>query len=117
MCFMKYGRDDNLLIALDVESWPVFHSRDGVVQKPIFQNDFKGSTRFVNYETVDEGKRLPELYSSSVDCCGCSACASVCPKGAIAMFPDIEGFLYPVVDAGKCVGCEVCLRVCPLKSI
>ena len=30
-------------------------------------------------------------------CTGCGACASGCPKGAIHMLPDREGFLYPTV--------------------
>lgn len=36
---------------------------------------------------------LPERGS----CTGCGACASGCPKGAIHMLPDREGFLYPTV--------------------
>ena len=31
------------------------------------------------------------------DCTGCTACASVCPVNAIAMEPDHEGFLRPVI--------------------
>ena len=32
------------------------------------------------------------------ECYGCTACAEICPKNAIAMEKDNEGFLYPVVD-------------------
>ena len=28
------------------------------------------------------------------ECTGCGACVSVCPKAAITMKPDDEGFLY-----------------------
>ena len=28
------------------------------------------------------------------DCCGCTACYNACPKKAIAMQADQEGFLY-----------------------
>lgn len=49
------------------------------------------------------------------DCCGCTACESVCGHDAIAMVADIEGFLYPKVDVSKCVGCGLCERVCPVK--
>lgn len=49
-------------------------------------------------------------------CCGCTACANVCPKGAIAMVPDEEGFLYPKVDEDKCVECGLCDKVCPIES-
>lgn len=47
-------------------------------------------------------------------CCGCSACASICPRGCIALHPDDEGFLYPETDAGACVDCGLCEQVCPL---
>ena len=46
------------------------------------------------------------------DCCGCTACASVCTHDAIAMQPDLLGFLYPVVDINKCVECGLCEKVC-----
>ena len=46
-------------------------------------------------------------------CCGCSACANKCAKGAIKMKPNEEGFLHPVVDAAVCVECALCEKVCP----
>lgn len=47
-------------------------------------------------------------------CCGCSACASICPKNCIAMTENSEGFLYPVVDREKCVKCGLCEKTCPV---
>lgn len=46
-------------------------------------------------------------------CCGCTACASVCPHNCITMERDAEGFLYPHVDAELCIGCGACEAVCP----
>lgn len=46
-------------------------------------------------------------------CCGCGACANRCPKQAIAMQPNHEGFLHPLVDAEKCVECGACEKACP----
>ncbi len=65
---------------------------------------------------VDTDKKLPELYSDRENCCGCTACYAVCPVQAIVMRPDEEGFLYPVVDAGKCIRCYQCLSVCAFKE-
>ena len=45
-------------------------------------------------------------------CTGCSACASGCPRAAIRMVPDREGFLYPeMTDA--CVFCGHCTYILP----
>lgn len=35
--------------------------------------------------------------------------------GAITMFPDEEGFLYPVIDASICIRCYKCVSVCEFK--
>lgn len=48
------------------------------------------------------------------DCCGCTACANVCPKNCISMVRDSEGFKYPCVDENTCVNCGLCEKVCPL---
>jgi len=47
-------------------------------------------------------------------CCGCAACFNICPKSAISMEYDSEGFLYPKVDDDKCIKCGLCLKVCPI---
>lgn len=49
-------------------------------------------------------------------CCGCTACASICPKDAITMEPDTLGFKYPKVDLGKCIDCGLCERVCTFND-
>lgn len=47
-------------------------------------------------------------------CCGCTACAMVCPAHAISMEPDEEGFLYPRINNDNCINCNKCTRVCPI---
>lgn len=47
------------------------------------------------------------------DCCGCGACSAACPKQAISMKEDKQGFLYPAVDAALCVDCGICRKACP----
>ena len=50
------------------------------------------------------------------DCCGCTACASICPKNAITMEPDTLGFKYPKVDLSKCIDCGLCEKVCAFND-
>ena len=49
-------------------------------------------------------------------CCGCTACISICAHDAITMQPDTLGFLYPVVDKDKCVDCGLCEKVCAFNE-
>ena len=48
-------------------------------------------------------------------CVGCGVCGLVCPKGAVALREDREGFLRPVVDVCRCVSCGACVRSCPVN--
>ena len=59
---------------------------------------------------------IPVIYTNKEKCCGCSACLNACPKNAIEMIEDKDGFLYPEIDKSKCIGCKNCLRVCPNKN-
>ena len=53
------------------------------------------------------------VRANKAECTGCGACVSICPRGAITMQPDEEGFLYPAVDGGRCVECDLCEKRCP----
>ena len=48
-------------------------------------------------------------------CCGCSACAAICPVDAIEMKLDQHGFYYPMAQADCCIDCGQCLNVCVHK--
>ena len=45
-------------------------------------------------------------------CCGCSACADVCPVSAITMGYDARWQLYPQIS-DACIHCGKCVNVCP----
>lgn len=47
-------------------------------------------------------------------CCGCTACASICGHNSITMIEDAEGFKFPKVDTFTCVNCGLCEKVCPM---
>ena len=55
---------------------------------------------------------MEQVYKEKKNCCGCSACSSVCPKSAIEMTQDEYGFLYPWIDQKKCIDCGLCQRIC-----
>lgn len=52
-----------------------------------------------------------------VDCCGCGACAGVCPKQCISILTDEEGFYYPSINEETCVSCGLCDSVCPVVNV
>lgn len=49
-------------------------------------------------------------------CCGCGACASVCPRGCIEMSCGTLGHKFPTIDESKCVDCGLCENVCPMNA-
>ena len=51
------------------------------------------------------------------ECCGCGACAAICPVKCIRMEPDKWGFIYAKVDSNACVGCKKCEMVCPIENV
>ncbi len=62
----------------------------------------------------DETKKIN--ITSKEDCSGCTACANICPKNAISMVVDEEGFKYPTIDENKCINCGLCKKVCPILN-
>lgn len=68
----------------------------------------------INYKQ-QEGKKYMEIDDKEM-CCGCTACSSICPTGAIEMVEDEEGFLYPSIDKVKCIECGLCKRTCPILN-
>lgn len=62
-------------------------------------------------------KDIPVLFESKENCCGCTACYAICPRSAISMQSDDEGFDYPVINDSKCIRCYCCVNVCPIKKM
>lgn len=49
-------------------------------------------------------------------CTGCTACMNICPKKAITMQQNDEGFFYPFIDDSLCVKCGKCKLACPINK-
>ena len=54
--------------------------------------------------------KILELGSA---CTGCFACSNICPKDAITLPENNEGFYNPVIDEDKCINCSLCDKTCP----
>ena len=52
--------------------------------------------------------------ASDNKCTGCATCANVCPKEAIEMIENVQGFVQPIINENKCIKCGVCLKACPV---
>ncbi|MDR2603545.1 MAG: polysaccharide pyruvyl transferase family protein [Puniceicoccales bacterium] len=50
------------------------------------------------------------------NCTGCGTCANICPRRAIEMRENVEGFLYPHINMEKCVDCGLCAKTCPVLN-
>ena len=59
---------------------------------------------------------MDSVYDRKEGCCGCAACADICPAGSILMEEDEEGFLYPSIDAATCTDCGLCRSVCAFNK-
>ena len=57
------------------------------------------------------------LVQSKEKCFGCELCKDACPKDAILMKEDGEGFRYPEIDPSKCIECRLCEKLCPANSL
>ena len=55
------------------------------------------------------------LVEHKADCCGCGACALICPTGAIRMKTDENGCVYPEIQQEKCISCGLCKARCAFQ--
>ncbi len=51
-------------------------------------------------------------YSASRECTSCQLCGAVCPKKAISIELNSNGFYRPQVDNDLCIDCGICTKVC-----
>ena len=55
-------------------------------------------------------------HVADTDCCGCGSCANACPKMAVSMKENHEGFFTPYVNENLCIGCGLCLKACTILN-
>lgn len=57
------------------------------------------------------------LFKKKDDCCACGACLNICPKDAISMVSDENGFPYPQIDNDICIECGMCIKTCAYQNL
>lgn len=62
--------------------------------------------------TPESQRQAPERGFAADRCCGCGACAAICPGGALSF--DVGGLKF---DKSKCSGCFKCAEVCPNGAV
>lgn len=53
---------------------------------------------------------------NSDKCVGCGVCVDICPKNAIELKYNVQGFLHPNIDNEKCIDCNKCVNHCPANK-
>ena len=64
---------------------------------------------------------MPRIIVDETYCKGCGLCATVCPRGIIALSEDrltTKGY-HPatLTDEAQCTGCKTCALICPDVAI
>lgn len=56
------------------------------------------------------------LVENKYKCCGCGMCVNICPKSAICLEYDENGFSYPKINESLCVNCGLCKNSCVFQK-
>lgn len=81
--------------------------------KKIMEKNIEQSKKYIL--SLPKTDLIQILYDKE-KCYGCRACEQICPKDAITMQTDEEGFIYPVINHNICVKCKSCINVCPAND-
>ncbi len=71
-------------------------------------------------ENINNNKNTNNhVYDKNITnyCAGCGACASICPKKAIKINMNDEGFKSYNIDEKNCIKCGLCKKVCPMNCL
>lgn len=70
-----------------------------------------------NALSVSTTDKHGDQYIITNTCCGCGACAAVCPNNAIKIEENDRGFLHYSLNNDLCIKCNKCRNVCPFYTI
>lgn len=122
------SRLDSLLKIVKVSNERILTGEEDIEEVLKYKIDFQTVNKELNNFREESKKWLLDSIvwkedktkhiniTSKEDCCGCTACKNICPKDAIEMKQDEEGFLYPHINKDKCIDCGMCKKVCPVLN-
>lgn len=115
----KFNLDDRIIDAdHDLKLTEIDYTVPIGIQKREQQKSFDYLKLLIKYPIKQhkDKKTLPKLRGTIAivgdKCTGCTVCSYICPKKAITMQMNNEGFKYPVVDNNKCIKCNKCVSYC-----
>ena len=88
----------------------------GEINKILKEEREKSLQDFENAIFKDVKNNVNKL-NLKLECTGCRMCEQICPKNAIKMEEDEEGFIRPVVDKSLCINCGLCIKRCPQRNL
>lgn len=85
----------------------------------ILENERKKSLLYLETALKEATEKERNFYSGSIAdvCCGCGACAAVCPTQAIRIIDNEKGFQEYSIEHIKCINCGQCKTVCPFHHV
>lgn len=75
--------------------------------------DFVEKSKKFLFNAIKAGNKENLNYKITTDCTGCSICTNICPKNAISINMNKNGFFEANVDQNLCIKCKKCKKVCP----
>ena len=108
------GKGDTAAVG-DIPDWPAVEERLSAARAESMAY-LEAALADRPYERAEEARtgREGPLLADRTHCTGCSACAAACPRDAITLVRDREGFAFPRVDPEQCVRCGICTKTCPM---
>lgn len=108
------GLEDRLLTDMTDLSW-MERSIDFTGVNEILRQEKEKTLKALVDSLPRKGASVAQMNLHQ-ECCGCGACAGICPKHAITMVHDGDGFAIPHVHPDACIQCGICYNKCPQKS-
>ena len=89
----------------------------------VLENEKKHSLNYLrnalNHAVLDNSAntRNIDFFEITKLCCGCGACAAICPTKAVQISTDSNGFEHYSINHSLCIQCKACKSVCPFCDI